>query len=524
MESPSETPFLVVGPPGAGKSTMLQALAEKGKLVGRAESVSLPSGEVRCRIGSQDLLEISRPSLKEARQAFPRSPAGVLFVASAVGGSLEEAMGGLKDLFPGVPAVVLLNKVDCATSREIGVLKSQARSVLPWIEVIEVSAKEGFGLDAVLKHVGQKTTAAASPGEIAPETRVEMSRRRLAGSVSEFFMHIERVPRVLLVGASGSGKSRLFNALLGRNEAKVSAKANTTRDVQLGDVHGLKVIDTPALPGIETLREKADEILPDTDLVVYVVNALGRLTDQDHEVIQWLDSRGELVVVLNKLDALNEADRGNILLALEGSFAGTRLKPIPVSSKSGEGMERLLDVIQDRLHQYVVEFERRSRLKPEPPRPGPSAGPGATAAAAGPSTIAGVDADTVLIFSYATLATVAVAVLGSLRLPIPFLNLATVVYIQYLLLGRLVRKSFPEPQIHRPLQIAGTVLGGMAFFALAGKIPFIVGRVLDACLAFASTAAVGYLTVTLGRTLDQYLPTWVRKLLFRSIDPKDPGR
>jgi hypothetical protein len=172
----------------------------------------------------------------------------------------------------------------------------------------------------------------------------------------------------------------------------------------------------------------------------------------------------------------------------------------------------------------VVEFERRARLKAEPPPAEASAGTGsANAAATSKSALGGLDPDMVVIFSYATLATVAVAVLGSLPLRIPFSSLAMVVYVQYLLLGRLVRKTFPEPQIQKPLQIAGTVLGGVAFFVLSGKIPWMVGRVLDACLAFASTAAVGFLALTIGRALDQYLPTWVRKMLFRSMDPKNPG-
>ncbi len=61
-------------------------------------------------------------------------------------------------------------------------------------------------------------------------------------------------PRVVLVGPPNAGKSRLFNALLGRDEALVSDRAGTTRDYLAApcDCDGLLVelIDTA---GIETV-------------------------------------------------------------------------------------------------------------------------------------------------------------------------------------------------------------------------------------------------------------------------------
>src|SRR6185312_3857000 len=65
----------------------------------------------------------------------------------------------------------------------------------------------------------------------------------------------EGYPRVVLVGPPNAGKSRLFNAMLGRDRAIVSPRAGTTRDYLTGlcDCDGLAVelVDTA---GIEDAR------------------------------------------------------------------------------------------------------------------------------------------------------------------------------------------------------------------------------------------------------------------------------
>ena len=70
----------------------------------------------------------------------------------------------------------------------------------------------------------------------------------------------EGYPRVVLVGPPNAGKSRLFNALLGRDRAIVSPQAGTTRDylTALCDCDGLTVelVDTA---GVE---ETGDDVGP----------------------------------------------------------------------------------------------------------------------------------------------------------------------------------------------------------------------------------------------------------------------
>jgi tRNA modification GTPase len=64
-----------------------------------------------------------------------------------------------------------------------------------------------------------------------------------------------RLPRVVLAGPTNAGKSSLFNKLLGRDAAIVSATANTTRDVvessfELGDLSCV-LVDTAGFSSID---------------------------------------------------------------------------------------------------------------------------------------------------------------------------------------------------------------------------------------------------------------------------------
>ena len=70
------------------------------------------------------------------------------------------------------------------------------------------------------------------PGRGARPTRPPSSARWPGGST--IASGPRAIPRVVLVGPPNAGKSRLFNALLGRDRAIVSPQAGTTRDYLAG--------------------------------------------------------------------------------------------------------------------------------------------------------------------------------------------------------------------------------------------------------------------------------------------------
>jgi tRNA modification GTPase len=149
--------------------------------------------------------------------------------------------------------------------------------------------------------------------------------------------------RIALVGAPNAGKSRLFNALVGRDAAIVTATAGTTRDVieaalPLG---GYKVV----LADMAGLRETTDEIESEgvrrarawaeaADLRLWVAD--GAAGDGAWREGRALARRGD-VLVLNKSDLAAGCDAG----AAQASAAGLGLEVASLSATTGDGVERL---------------------------------------------------------------------------------------------------------------------------------------------------------------------------------------
>lgn len=145
---------------------------------------------------------------------------------------------------------------------------------------------------------------------------------------------------VVIIGAPNAGKSSLLNALARRDAAIVSDEPGTTRDlVELSlDINGLKIrlTDTAGIRegagkvesiGIGRAKARAEN----ADLVLHLVD----LRTPDHEV---------LVNANNALRISTKAD----LLSSEQLAAAEKRGFLPVSSKTGLGLDALLDDIGDR--------------------------------------------------------------------------------------------------------------------------------------------------------------------------------
>jgi tRNA modification GTPase len=101
--------------------------------------------------------------------------------------------------------------------------------------------------------------------------------------------------RVVLAGLPNAGKSTLFNALLGRDAALVSATAGTTRDYLSGtaDWHGLSVelIDTAGFEGCpKSRRIEAGNESPLRDGISQAAQELGQKQWQQADLVIWCTS------------------------------------------------------------------------------------------------------------------------------------------------------------------------------------------------------------------------------------------
>jgi GTP-binding protein len=163
-------------------------------------------------------------------------------------------------------------------------------------------------------------------------------------------------PVVALVGRSNVGKSSLLNRLLGVAAARTSKKPGRTRGIyfyETGDGHYLA-----DLPGIGFARVPAEErqgwkALTDAfftrggvELVLRLVDPRAPDAEADAAVRDYLAGLGiASITVATKWDRLRPSQRPAARALLEARHG----EVVPVSVKSGEGIEILRRLIRRRI-------------------------------------------------------------------------------------------------------------------------------------------------------------------------------
>src|SRR5207245_1450153 len=158
-----------------------------------------------------------------------------------------------------------------------------------------------------------------------------------------------------IVGRPNVGKSSLFNRLVERERAIVTAQPGTTRDlvsetVAIGGIP-VELVDTAgirrALDEAESIGiKKSMEALADADLVLVVIDKTQPLTDEDRELLTQVEGR-PAIVVENKSDL--PSTRRDSRPRLSSRAEPGRLSPadpssrqrIPTSALTGEGIPAL---------------------------------------------------------------------------------------------------------------------------------------------------------------------------------------
>ena len=147
-----------------------------------------------------------------------------------------------------------------------------------------------------------------------------------------------------IVGRPNAGKSSLFNRLVERDRAIVTAQAGTTRDlvserVSLDGIP-LELVDTA---GLREGREEAEQIgiarsreaMADAALVLVVLDATETLNDEEEKILAEVRARAALIVV-NKSDLAAEQPAS---AALQG------FELVQTSALTGAGIARLREKI-----------------------------------------------------------------------------------------------------------------------------------------------------------------------------------
>jgi GTP-binding protein EngB required for normal cell division len=123
---------------------------------------------------------------------------------------------------------------------------------------------------------------------------------------------------IALVGPPSVGKDAAIKAIFGFDTGNVNPIAGSTKSVAVYEVpgdHGIEVVNTPGVGDVRgDLTDETRGILDQADLFLFMVNAQGGVRQRERdEFAQVKRRRRPVLVVMNKVDTLKEADRPRML-------------------------------------------------------------------------------------------------------------------------------------------------------------------------------------------------------------------
>ncbi len=209
------------------------------------------------------------------------------------------------------------------------------------------------------------------------ETKLEVDRRRIKQRISSLEKALKnlgkqraerkkkryrnKVPVISIIGYTNAGKSTLLNRLTGSNvlvKDKLFATLDPStrslflngRNVLLSDTVGF-ITNMP--PDIRTAFKATLEELEDSSMFLHVVDASSRfIREEMTATLDLLTDMGlaeiPVITILNKADLLDDSDRRRI----------ARIKGLEVSAKTGQGIEKLIEIIEARLEGGPADLQK----------------------------------------------------------------------------------------------------------------------------------------------------------------------
>ena len=153
-----------------------------------------------------------------------------------------------------------------------------------------------------------------------------------------------------IVGRPNVGKSTLFNRLTGTKHAIVDETAGVTRDRLYGKAEWsgkeFSVIDTGGYVRNsddvfeEEIRKQVDIAIEEANVILFVVDVTGGITDLDASVAEILrKSRKKVILTVNKVDTNNRINDSHVFYKFGLG------EPFCISSINGSGTGELLDEV-----------------------------------------------------------------------------------------------------------------------------------------------------------------------------------
>lgn len=348
----------LIGQTNAGKSSLLNRFARKNiAIVAREEGTTRDS--VSARIDDRFLM-IDTAGLKDATDDFEASIQDQ--IADAIASANLILLTLDSSLYPSEkdkriakmalrskkPVFLVLNKSDLGAS-------------LPDSEFLSLGIKpeQTFRTSATTSQ-GIKELKQKCLNSLFEATGFSLAKKGNQAPIS-----------IALIGRPNVGKSSLFNSLAKKQQAIVSSKQGTTRDVNRVEIkfknHHLQILDTAGLRkpgkrevGIEkfsALRTLA--AIEESDICALLIDATEPHSKLDQSLAGEIVKAGKgIIVVLTKTDLKTPAEVQTILDQLEYDFNFIPFAPVLLtSSQTGANVTKLFDLALD------INSTRHTELK-----------------------------------------------------------------------------------------------------------------------------------------------------------------
>ena len=383
----------LVGQTNAGKSSLLNRFAHKNiAIVAREEGTTRDS--VTARIDDRFLM-IDTAGLKDAADDFEASIQDQIMDAIASADLILLTLDS--SLYPSEkdkriakmalksqkPVLLVLNKCDLGSSLDIYEFRSLG--IKP-DQTFKVSATTGHGmnrlkdaiLDSIFPHIKENPRvfrddlkgehSVAGVVRTAVRANLSVVEKKSTGFSDAKKQNLESLT-IALIGRPNVGKSSLFNSLAKKQQALVSSRQGTTRDINRVELKfkgkTLEILDTAGLRkpgkrevGIEkfsALRTLA--AIEESDICALLVDGTEPHSKLDQSLAGQIVEAGKgIIVVVTKTDLVKNTDK--ILDDLEYDFNFLPFAPVLLtSSETGANVTKLFDLALD------IDDARHTELK-----------------------------------------------------------------------------------------------------------------------------------------------------------------